>query len=390
MTVKSAGADSDVEYMKEALRQAKRGLGRTSPNPAVGAVVVHEEKVIAKGFHRKAGLPHAEVEALEKLGGRADGCTLYVTLEPCNHYGKTPPCTEAILKSGIRRVVVGMKDPNPHVSGDGCARLAESGLEVKAGVLDRECRRLNESFIKFVVEKRPFVMAKSAMTLDGWTATATGDACWITNEESRRYVHRLRDRVDAVMVGVGTVVADDPMLTTRLRGGTGKDPLRIVVDTSLRTPPGAKVLNSRSAAPTIFVVGSESAARHIKGFPEDKVTAIVCPTRSGRIDLAVLMDILGRMSLTSLLVEGGARIMGSMIRRDLIDKFYIFKAPKILGGNDGIPLASGPGGKTIQSCLTLRDLEFRRFREDMLVVGYPDKLTGKTEGVSGAEPAPDV
>lgn len=363
----------DTRFMREALRQARKGLGRTSPNPAVGAVIVRNGKVIARGYHRKAGLPHAEIEVLSKLGGKAQADdTLYVTLEPCNHYGRTPPCTKAILESGLKKIVVGMNDPNPGVSGGGCSFLSANGVEVKTGVLETECRRLNEAFFKYVTSGRPFVIVKSALTLDGWTATAAGHSKWITNEKSRELVHRLRNRVDAVMVGVGTVLADDPLLTTRLTRGRGKDPLRIIVDTHLRTPLNAKILNHVSSADTLVAVGAHVASEYVKRYQKKGVYAVICPVKDGRIDLVALLDILGERSVTSLLVEGGASIIGSLLREKLIDKFYVFKALKIMGGDDGVPMAAGPGPEKMDQCLTLKDVHVRRAGEDILITGYPD------------------
>ena len=371
--------DMDIKFMREALRQARKGLGRTSPNPAVGAVVVMEGRIIAKGYHRRAGCPHAEVEALKKIGGRAPGGTLYVTLEPCNHQGKTPPCTEAIWKSGIKRVVVGLRDPNPNVAGGGCEFLRDKGLKVQTGVLEEACRKHHAAFIKFVTTGRPFVIAKSALTLDGWTGTSTGHSKWVTGEKARQWVHRLRNRVDAVMVGVGTVVADNPLLTTRLHRGRGKDPLRIVLDTALRIPREANVLNHESSSMTYLVVGPQVSEVALRSVQKKGVEAIRCPTREGRIDLAALMDLLGRMSLTSLLVEGGASVMGSMLRERLVDQFYVFKAPKILGGNDGIPMAAGLGPQKMDRCLRLKDITIRRIGDDILVMGYPDDAQKKEE-----------
>jgi diaminohydroxyphosphoribosylaminopyrimidine deaminase/5-amino-6-(5-phosphoribosylamino)uracil reductase len=362
----------DVKFMREALRQARKGLGRTSPNPAVGAVIVRKGRILAKGYHRRAGLAHAEVEALSQLGGRADRGTLYVTLEPCNHYGKTPPCTEAILRGGIKRVVVGMNDPNPRVSGGGNEFLRKKGIDVTTGVLETDCRRLNEAFIKFVASGRPFVIIKSALTLDGWTATSGGHSKWITNEKSRRFVHRLRDQVDAVLVGIGTLLADNPLLTVRLNRTGNRDPLRIIVDTHLRTPLDAKILNQESSSDTLIVVGSQVTGREQKRFQKQGVSTLVCPMKAGMIDLAALMGILGNMSVTSLLVEGGSLITGSMLRERLVDKFYIFKAPKVLGGGDGIPMAAGPGPKKMDQCPVLKDIRVRRFDDDTLIVGYPE------------------
>jgi diaminohydroxyphosphoribosylaminopyrimidine deaminase/5-amino-6-(5-phosphoribosylamino)uracil reductase len=363
----------DEKFMRAALREARKGLGRTSPNPAVGAVIVRDGKIIASSYHKRAGSSHAEVEALAKIGGRGKkNDTLYVTLEPCNHHGRTPPCTEAILNSGIKKLVVGTKDPNPKVSGGGCEILTEKGVKVRTGILEAECRRLNEAFFKFATTGRPFVVAKSALTMDGWSATATGHSRWVTNEKSRQFVHRLRDRLDGVLVGVGTVLADDPMLTTRLKRGVGKDPVRVIVDTDLRIPEKAKVLNSHSSAPTLVAVGPDVPPERLRRTERNGVINLACPTTEGGIDLAALMDILGGMDITSLLVEGGSAIMGSVIRQRLVDKFYIFKAPKILGGNDGIPMASGPGPRNMDGCLRLRDVKVRRFGDDILVRGYPE------------------
>ncbi len=358
--------------MREALREARKGLGRVSPNPAVGAVIVRKGQIIARGYHRKAGLPHAEIEALSKIGGKATGDTLYVTMEPCNHYGRTPPCTEAILKSGLEMVVVGMKDPNPNVSGGGCEFLKGMGIEVKSGVLERECRQLNEAFLKFVTLRRPFVIVKSALTIDGWAGTATGHSKWITNDRSRQFVHRLRDQVDAVMVGIGTVLTDDPRLTTRLKRGHGKDPLRVVVDTHLRIPKDAKIFNHDSSSETLLAVGSDVRPEDLKRSKKEGVSVVVCPVEGGRIDLGALLSILGKKSVTSLLVEGGASIIGSMLRGRLVDKLFIFKAPKILGGDDGVPMARGRGPEKIDQCLALKDIKVRRFGEDILIVGYPN------------------
>ncbi len=357
--------------MRWALGLAKKGLGRTSPNPAVGAVIVRDGKVIASGYTKPAGGNHAEVEALAKMSGRArDDDVLYVTLEPCHHHGRTPPCTEAILEKGLKKVVMGMRDPNPHVTGGGCEFLAQKGVEVNTGVLESECRKLNEAYTKYVLTGRPFVVAKSALTLDGWSATSTGHSHWVTNEASREFVHQLRDRLDGVMVGVGTVVADNPSLTTRLKRGRGKDPVRIIVDTHLRIPEEARVLNSESSSKTIMAVGPDVPGERVRRFEGKGISTLRCPTKEGRIDLEALLDLLGGMEMTSVLVEGGAGIMGSMIRDRLIDKFYIFKAPKVLGGQDGMPMASGSGPRKMDDALRLKDVKVRRFGDDVLIEGY--------------------
>lgn len=357
--------------MRKALSLAKRGLGRTSPNPVVGAVVVREGNIIASGYHKGAGLDHAEVEALKTMKGKAyKGDILYVTLEPCNHFGRTPPCTEAILEKGIRNVVIGTRDPNQDVRGGGIEYLEKNGVHVKTGVLETECREINESFIKYVTTGRPFVMAKSAMTLDGWIATSCGHSQWITNEKSRYYVHRLRDRVDGIMVGVGTIISDDPSLTTRLRRRKGKDPLRIIVDSRFRIPHNAKVLNLESDSKTIIITGPKGISKAMGLMNKDSVSIISCPIKAGHIDLNYLMEKLGQMSVTSLMVEGGSRIMGSMIRENLVDKYYIFKASKLLGGSDGIPMAHGKAPKKMDDAFLLRNIKVKRFGNDTLIMGY--------------------
>ncbi len=365
--------DRHEEFMRAALALARRGLGKTSPNPAVGAVIVRKDRIIAAGFHRKAGSPHAEVEALNRLAGRArPGDTLYVTLEPCNHFGRTPPCTRAILEKGVRKVVVGMGDPNPRVKGGGSEALSRRGVEVVTGVLEEECRRLNEWFVTYVTKGRPFVIAKTAMTLDGWTATATGHSRWVTNERSRAWVHRLRNQVDGILVGIGTVTADDPLLNTRLGRGRGKDPVRIVVDTHLRIPVNARVLGSTRGSETLIAVGEEVTSRRLKRLEREGVSFLRCPKKEGRVDLRALMDRLGKRSITSVLLEGGSTLLGAMIREKLVDKFCIFKAPKILGGSDGKPMASGRGPVRMDRSIPLRDVQVRRFGDDILIVGYPD------------------
>ena len=365
--------DRHEKFMQAALGFARKGLGKTSPNPAVGAVIARRGQVVAAGFHRKAGEVHAEVEALNQLRGKARrGDTLYVTLEPCNHFGRTPPCTQAILKKGIRKVVVGMRDPNPHVTGGGCDYLSGQGVEVVTGVLEEECRRLNEWFVTYVTKGRPFVIAKTALTLDGWTATSTGHSRWVTNERSREWVHRLRHQVDGILVGVGTVMADDPLLNTRLKKGRGKDPVRIIVDTHLRIPVNARVLAHPHGSETLIAVSEDVPPRRIERLKTKGISFLVCPKKEGRIDLIALMDMLGNRSITSVLLEGGATLMGAMIREKLVDKFCIFKAPKIFGGSDGRPMALGQGPSKMDQSIPLKDIRIKRFGDDLLIVGYPE------------------
>jgi len=333
--------DIDEGFMKQALRLAKKGLGSTSPNPLVGALVVKDRQIVGSGYHKKAGALHAEVEALSKAGKSAKGATLYVNLEPCNHYGKTPPCTKAILKSSVKKVVVGMVDPNPHVIGGGCKFLSSHGVEVKSGVLEEECTRLNEVYIKYVTKDKPFVIVKGALTLDGWIATHTGNSKWITGEKSRKFVHSLRKKVDAILVGVETVIMDNPLLTPYLAGRSGSDPFRVIVDTDLRIPLHSRVFDPPKSDLTIIAAGSNVDSAKRKKIEDLGARVVSCKIRNGRIDLADLLDELAKMSISSVLAEGGATLFGSIIREGLVDKYYIFLAPKILGGDNGVPFARG-------------------------------------------------
>jgi len=365
--------DSDERFMRQVLRLARKGLGSTSPNPLVGALVVENGRIIGSGYHKRAGVPHAEIVALAKAGDGARGATLYVNLEPCNHYGRTPPCTKAILDSGIRSVVVGAHDPNPHVTGGGCTFLRSRGVKVKCGVLEEECTRLNEAYIKYVTRGKPFVIVKGALTLDGWIATKTGDSKWITNEKSRKFAHSLRKRVDAIMVGVETIIADNPLLTPYLTRDSAPDPVRVIVDTTLRVPLQSRVFDSGTSALTIVASGSNVSNTKRKSLEGQGATVIKCQMRDGRIDLADLLDKLAEMSICSVLVEGGATLFGSIIRERLVDKFYLFLAPKILGGDNGVPFTRGPGCDMIENCLALRPSMVRRFDDDIMIEAYPKR-----------------
>lgn len=363
--------DVDELFMKQVLLLARRGLGSTSPNPAVGALVVKNGQILGSGYHKKAGGLHAEVEALSKAGERARESTLYVNLEPCNHYGRTPPCTAAILERGVRRVVVGMADPNPGVGGGGCEFLRSQGIEVRRRVLEEECTRLNEAYVKYVTKGQPFVILKVALTLDGWIATKKGDSRWITNEKSRKFVHTLRKRVDAIMVGVGTVIADDPLLTPYLTRGSNRDLVKVIADTSLRIPLGSRLLTEGPSALTLIAVGSNVSTAKREEVQGLGVRVIDCKMRDGRVDLADLLDRLAGMSITSVLVEGGATFFGSIIRDGLADKFYIFLAPKMLGGENGVPFMRGPGCDILEHCLALKVSTVRRFDDDVMIEAYP-------------------
>ena len=295
----------DQKYMQAALALAEKGRGWTSPNPMVGAVVVKDGQIVGRGYHQKAGGPHAEVHAIDDAGSQAKGATIYVTLEPCNHFGRTPPCTHKIMEAGIRRVVVAMADPNPGVTGGGNAALAAQGIGVTTGICETEAHTLNEGFVTWVTAGRPFVIAKCAATLDGRVATRTGDSRWVTGSIARQFVHDIRHGVDGIMVGVNTVISDDPSLTTRLDDNQGSDPTRIILDTRLRTPPTAKLLHQPSAAPTWLICGPDAAKARRMALENAGARVITVRTDRDRIDLAPLMRTLGQEGITSLLIEGG-------------------------------------------------------------------------------------
>ena len=359
----------DLYYMRLALREAKKGLGRTSPNPCVGAVVVKSGKLVGKGYHRKAGTPHAEIHALQDAGTKTKGATLYVTLEPCNHTGRTPPCTAAILQSGIRRVVIGMADPNPWVQGGGGEFLAGSGLMVTTGLLEEECRAINRPFVKHTTTGMPWVIMKAAVSLDGRIATATGHSSWITGRESRQYGHRLRDRVDAILIGIGTALADNPSLTTRLAAGRGHDPLRIVLDTKLRLSPAAKLLTQESAARTMIFCGPQPPAGKVKAL--EAAGAVVRPValhRSGVLDLKAVLRQLGGEAITSVLVEGGGAVHGAFLRAGLVDEVKMFIAPIFIGA-DGIPVVDEQRVKVVKQAKRLQEVRSRRFGADVFIEG---------------------
>jgi diaminohydroxyphosphoribosylaminopyrimidine deaminase/5-amino-6-(5-phosphoribosylamino)uracil reductase len=356
--------------MKMAIELARRGRGYTAPNPLVGAVIVQDGVVVGKGYHEQVGGAHAEVNAIADAGEQANGATLYVNLEPCNHHGRMPPCTEAILKSGLRRVVVGMEDPNPNVRGNGNQFLRDHGIEVICGIAQKESERLNEIFIKYVTTKRPFVILKCACTLDGYIATRTGNSKWITNAASRRFVHELRHAVDAIMVGVGTVNQDDPRLTTRLDDKQGRDPIRIVLDTHLSISPDAALLNLSSDSDTLIITGPDVQEEKRKKLARPGVRILSTELKNGHIDLNVLMTRLGDLGITSLLIEGGSRVNASALKAHIVDKVFFFYAPKILGGDNGIPVFKGKGPALMSESIRIKDVSVHRFADDMMIEGY--------------------
>jgi diaminohydroxyphosphoribosylaminopyrimidine deaminase / 5-amino-6-(5-phosphoribosylamino)uracil reductase len=360
----------DATYMKLALRLAARGAGWVSPNPMVGGVVVKDGQVVGRGYHRRAGAPHAEVEALAAAGEAARGADLYVTLEPCNHQGKTPPCTQAILASGVRRVIIAARDPNPQVTGGGAEFLTAGGVEVHEGLMAAEARRLNEAWLHYVNTGRPWVMAKAACSLDGKIATVGGESQWLTGEAARAVGHRLRHRVDAIVVGIGTVLADNPQLTTRRPRGPAKDPIRVVLDSRLRLPLTSKLLHLHSPAPTWVATTSQAPPETIRALTARGAQVLVLPADAGRVALPALLEELGTRQVQSLLVEGGAETLGTLFDQRLVNQFYFFYAPKILGGQQAPGMVGGQGIIHLGQAHIARDLSVRRIGGDLLVSGY--------------------
>ncbi len=362
---------NDTQYMELAISLARNGKGFTSPNPCVGAVVVKDGKVVGQGWHKAAGLAHAEVNAIDDAGSDAKDATIYVTLEPCNHFGKTPPCTHKIMNAGIQRVVVGCEDPNPTVQGGGIQYLRENNIEVTSGVLEKDCQVLIEDFIWYIQnEKTPFVILKSASTLDGRIATVTGDSKWITNEKSRGFVHQVRHEVDAILVGSGTLHADNPSLTARIEDAETRDPARVILDSALSIDLDARVLTQKSDAKTIIATA--------KGAPEDKKKSLkkmgaviieAAQVEQG-LDLREVMLKLGKIGILSVLIEGGSQVSGYALKAGLVNKVLFFMAPKLLGGDDGIPVYKGDGPELMKDSFQLKDVEVRMFDQDILVKGY--------------------
>jgi diaminohydroxyphosphoribosylaminopyrimidine deaminase/5-amino-6-(5-phosphoribosylamino)uracil reductase len=351
-------SDDDTTYMRRALRLAARAAGRTSPNPMVGTVVVRGGEVVGEGYHRAAGEPHAEVNALAKAGDAARGATLYTTLEPCAHHGRTPPCVDAIVHAGIRRVVAAMRDPDPRTDGKGFRHLRAAGVEVEQGVLEAEALRLNEGFVSRVRRGRPFVVVKLATTLDG-RVTAKGRR-YLVGKRALREVHRLRDRFDAVLVGIGTVLADDPLLT--VREVTGRDPLRVIVDTDARTPPSAKVIRAKDPQRTVLLVARDADARRTNKLRDAGVLLTTLPRSDGGLDLGAAMRWLGEHGVNTVLSEAGPRVAGALVRAGLADRLMIITTP--IAGGDGPPALAG-----VTDTADLRNVRVRRFGEDVAIEG---------------------
>lgn len=360
-----------MDYMKQAISLAKLASGQVSPNPAVGAIVVKDGEIVGQGYTQPPGSWHAEIVALRQAAEKARGGVLYVTLEPCSHFGRTPPCAEAIAAAGISEVHLAMTDPNPLVCGKGTDKLDREGIRVYVGEYEQEAREINESYLKFITTGLPFVTAKFAISLDGKIATKTGDSKWISGEESRRYVHYLRYTSDAVMTGVNTVLADDPRLTCRCNGTGGtvkKQPLRVIIDARGRTPPTAQVFNKPGNV--LMAVGKSVKAKTKEAFTQAGAELLELPAEEGMIDLTSLLRSLSQRQITSVLVEGGGSVLGSLFDNKLVDKVIAFIAPIVIGGTEARTAVAGKGVDRVAEALRLERVHVERFGDDIMLSGY--------------------
>jgi diaminohydroxyphosphoribosylaminopyrimidine deaminase / 5-amino-6-(5-phosphoribosylamino)uracil reductase len=355
--------------MRLALLLARRGYGATSPNPMVGALLLKRGEIFGRGWHHRAGQPHAEIEALNdarKRGHDPKGAALYVTLEPCCTQGRTPPCTAAIIAAGISKVIVGATDPNPQHCGRGFSRLRRAGIDVKTGVMEDECQRLNEAFNHWIVHRTPFVTVKAAMTLDGKIATASGESKWITGEKARAFGMKLRQGADAILVGINTILTDDPSLTCRAR--VSKPLRRLILDSRARTPLQARVVTDEQQALTTIFVSRSAPARRVAALSK-QVSVVVAPVRNGKLDLPWILRRLGPENVTSLLVEGGGEVNGSFLLQGLAHRVAFFYAPKILGGRNSRKGVAGEGARNLSEAVALANVEWRRLGKDWLLLG---------------------
>lgn len=356
---------ADLRFMRQALDEAATALGRTSPNPAVGCVIVKQGRVVGHAATAAGGRPHAEPQAISMAGRRAAGATAYVTFEPCAHFGKTPPCADSLVEAGIKRAVIGCLDPYPPVRGRGAAKLRRAGIAVEVGLLEDECRRLNEGFITRVTKRRPFVLLKMALSLDGRIAAPQPNSGWISSEESRELSHQWRNQCDAVMVGAGTVITDNPRLTCRIKGG--RDPVRVVVDAALRTPPGSSIYRLRSSAPTLLVTAEENIGRAQKRYTGRQVEVIGVRAAPGGVDVRVLMRELAARGWSKILLEGGAHLAASMLEARMVDRVAFFVAPRIFGA--GTPAIEGLALKRVRDAIEIANISARQVGSDWLLQG---------------------
>ncbi|AFS79590.1 riboflavin biosynthesis protein RibD [Gottschalkia acidurici 9a] len=360
-------------YMKRAIELAKKGEGHVSPNPLVGAVIVKNESIIGEGYHGFYGGDHAEINALKNSTESVEGSTMYVTLEPCSHFGKTPPCVNAIVENNIKKVVIGLKDPNLLVSGRGIQILKSNGIEVVTSVLEDECKKLNEIFLKYITTKTPFVILKYAMTLDGKIATHIGDSKWISNSLSRKHVHEIRHKLSSIMVGIGTVLKDNPSLNTRLEDKEGLDPIRIIVDTKGRIPLDSKVINLKSSSRTIVATTELAPKDKLKALEDKDVEIIITPVKDSYVDLIYLLKSLGSKGIDSILLEGGSELSFSALQENIVDKVVAFISPKIIGGSSAKTPIGGTGIEFMKDAINLNNISLKTFNEDIMIEGYIEK-----------------
>ena len=356
--------EQDRQYMKMALELAQKGMGFTAPNPMVGAVIVKNGRIIGQGYHRKYGGLHAEREALAACTEEPKGASIYVTLEPCCHYGKQPPCVNAILEAGIRRVIIGSSDPNPLVAGKGIRILKDHGIEVTENILKEECDKLNEAFFYYIQNKKPYVVMKYAMTMDGKIAAYTGESKWVTGEAARIHVQEQRLKYTGIMVGVGTVLADDPMLTCRLENS--RNPVRIICDSHLRTPLTSKIVRTAETIPTILASSSKDQQK-IKNYEELGCQVLYVPEKNGHIDLNRLMELLGAAKIDSILLEGGGSLNWSALECGIVQKVQTYIAPKLFGGEEAKTPVEGKGFPDPASAVLLKNSEIIRLGDDFLI-----------------------
>ena len=359
---------TDEFYMRRAIELAKKGRGWTNPNPMVGAVIVKNGSIIGEGYHEKCGELHAERNAIASLTESAEGATLYVTLEPCCHYGKTPPCVDQIIENRIKRVVIGMVDPNPLVSGKGVKKLQEAGIDVTVGILEDKCKKLNEVFIKYITKKKPFVVLKTAMSLDGKISTTSGESKWITDKEARENVHILRNELTAIMIGIDTVIIDNPELTCRIPNG--RNPIRIVVDSNLRIPYDSKILQTAKKFKTIIATTEKARKEKIHKLKDLGIIVIETKSKNEKVDLKDLMHKLGNQNIDSILLEGGSTLNYSALESGIVDKILVYIAPKIIGGMKSKTPVGGSGISHLKDAFKVRELSTSIIGKDILLQGY--------------------
>ena len=356
----------DIKFMRRAIELALKGQGRTSPNPMVGCVIVKNKRIIAEGWHKQCGADHAEIMALKKAGEGSRGAAMYVTLEPCFHYGRTPPCVDQVIESGIKELVIGMKDPNPLVNGKSLKRFKAARIKIRTGVLQNEIEKINEAFIKYIKFKMPFVVAKCAQTLDGKMATMTGDSKWITSLKTREFARRRRDEFDAICVGIKTVLKDNPAL----KGTRKKNFKKIILDSTLQIPLTAKLFRGSDPSDCIIAATAKVDSRKLKILHNRGINVLICPEKKGHIHLRWLLKELAKREIASILIEGGAHVIGCALKENLVDKMYVYLAPKIVGDQKALNSVVGLRIQKIEKAVRLKDLNVQKIGEDFFFTGY--------------------